>query len=133
MRIRLTGVIIILFLGACSCKNKAPGFSNFSGFAQGTTYHIVFENSDKITLNNLRTEVDKILHDFDMSLSLYQDSSILSRINRNENVKPDSFFVEAFNLSKEISKMSDGAFDITVGPLVEAWGFGPDDRKSFTE
>jgi thiamine biosynthesis lipoprotein ApbE len=81
----------------------------------------------------LREEVEKILLDFDMSLSLYKDSSVLSRINRNENVKPDSFFIEAFNKSKEISAMTDGAFDLTVGPLVKAWGFGPDEKKSFNE
>ncbi|OFY38435.1 MAG: hypothetical protein A2Z69_01885, partial [Bacteroidetes bacterium RBG_13_44_24] len=54
-------------------------------------------------------------------------------INRNENFKPDSFFIEAFNISKEISVITDGAFDLTIGPLVKAWGFGPDDRKSFNE
>ena len=132
MRIRLTGLLLSLLFLTLSCKEE-PGFSNFSGFAQGTTYSVVFENSDKIDLVDLRKEVEKILHDFDMSLSLYQDSSVLSRINRNENFKPDSFFIEAFNISKEISVITDGAFDLTIGPLVKAWGFGPDDRKSFNE
>jgi thiamine biosynthesis lipoprotein len=117
-----------------SCKYQGPqGFSSFSGFAQGTTYSVVFENSEKINLTDLRAEVEKILLDFDMSLSLYKDSSVLSRINRNENVKPDPYFIEAFNKSKEISAITDGAFDLTVGPLVKAWGFGPDERKSFNE
>jgi len=132
MKIRLTGLLLSLLFLTSSC-NEEPGFSNFSGFAQGTTYSVVFENSDKINLVDLRKEVEKILHDFDMSLSLYQDSSVLSRINRNENFKPDSFFIEAFKISKEISVITDGAFDLTIGPLVKAWGFGPDDRKSFTE
>jgi thiamine biosynthesis lipoprotein len=123
-------VFVITFY---SCKNQEQSFSSFSGFAQGTTYSVVFENSGKIGLTDLRTEVEKILLDFDLSLSLYRDSSVLSRINRNENVKPDSFFIEAFNKSKEISAMTDGAFDLTVGPLVKAWGFGPDERKSFNE
>jgi thiamine biosynthesis lipoprotein len=123
-------VFVITFY---SCKNQEQGFSSFSGFAQGTTYSVVFENSGKIGLTDLREEVEKILLDFDMSLSLYKDSSVLSRINRNENVKPDSFFIEAFNKSKEISAMTDGAFDLTVGPLVKAWGFGPDEKKSFNE
>ena len=68
-----------------------------------------------------------------MSLSNYKDSSIISRINRNEDVVPDSFFIEAFRRSVEISALTDGAFDITVGPLVKAWGFGPDAHKTFTE
>jgi thiamine biosynthesis lipoprotein len=68
-----------------------------------------------------------------MSLSLYKDSSILSRINRNEDAVPDSLFTEVFRESARISEMTDGAFDVTVGPLVRAWGFGPDAHKSFTE
>jgi thiamine biosynthesis lipoprotein len=66
-----------------------------------------------------------------MSLSLYQDSSIISRINRNENIIVDSYFTEVFKKSEEISIVTDGAFDITVGPLVKAWGFGPDEHKNF--
>ena len=46
---------------------------------------------------------------------------------------PDSFFIDVYNKSVLISEMTDGAFDITVGPLVRAWGFGPDDHKNFTE
>ena len=68
-----------------------------------------------------------------MSLSVYKDSSIISKINRNEDAVPDSFFTEVFRKSVLISEMTDGAFDITVGPLVRAWGFGPDAHKSFTE
>ena len=67
-------------------------------------------------------KVEKILHDFDMSLSVYKDSSIISRINRNENAVPDSFFIDVFNKSVLISQMTDGAFDITVGPLVQSLG-----------
>ena len=81
----------------------------------------------------LRARVEKILHDFDKSLSLYNDSSIISKINRNENIVVDSCFTEVFNKSARIYEMTDGAFDITVGPLVEAWGFGPDGHKSFSD
>ena len=42
-------------------------------------------------------------------------------------------FIEVFRKSDSISGMTDGAFDITVGPLVRAWGFGPDEHKNFTE
>jgi len=132
MRIRLLYLIFLLLLSGISCKEQVK-FSSFNGFIQGTTYSVVFENSDKIDPSDLKTKVEKILGDFDMSLSLYQDSSIISRINRNEDVVPGTFFIEAFTESKEISKITSGAFDITVGPLVEAWGFGPDAAKSFTE
>jgi len=125
--------IFFSFLLVASCRNSDPGFSSFNGFAQGTTYSIVFENSDQTDLPGLRSEVEKLLSDFDMSLSLYKDSSVLSMINRNENVKPDFYFIEAFNKSKEISAMTGGAFDLTVGPLVKAWGFGPDERRNISE
>jgi thiamine biosynthesis lipoprotein len=122
---------LILIATSSSCKKSE--FASFNGFAQGTTYSIVFESSKKNTSDSMKVHVEKILKDFDMSLSLYIDSSILSKVNRNEDVKVDSFFEEVFKKSAEISGMTDGAFDVTVGPLVRAWGFGPDDHKNFSE
>jgi len=116
-----------------SCKEKKAVIANFTGFTQGTTYSIVYDNNKNINPEDLKLKVENILHEFDMSLSLYQDSSIISRLNRNEEVVPDSFFTEVFAKSAQISKMTDGAFDITVGPLVKAWGFGPDAHKNFSE
>jgi thiamine biosynthesis lipoprotein len=126
----ITFSLVTLF---SSCTFRKPVFDNFTGFTQGTTYSIVYENRKKIDPTILKGKVEQILYDFDMSLSLYQDSSIISRINRNEIVEVDSFFLEVFLKSSLISKMTDGAFDITVGPLVKAWGFGPDDHKNFKE
>jgi thiamine biosynthesis lipoprotein len=120
-----------LIFCAIACVNKKPEFANITGAAQGTTYSIVFENPAKFNPEVLRKSVEKIFHDFDMSLSLYNDSSIISKINRNEEVIVDTFFTEVFNKSNEISILTDGAFDITVGPLVKAWGFGPDAHKNF--
>jgi len=132
MKNRLLPALIILITFLYSCTEKTT-YSGFTGFAQGTTYNMVVENSGNIDVAVLKTQVEKILHDFDMSLSLYQDSSILSRINRNENVQADTFFTEVFRLSKDISQLTGGAFDVTVGPLVKAWGFGPDEHKNFSE
>jgi len=72
------------------------------------------KNTKKIDQGELRQKVDKILNDFDKSLSLYNDSSILSRINRNEDAVPDSFFTEAYRKSVLVNQMTEGAFDITV-------------------
>jgi thiamine biosynthesis lipoprotein len=132
MNNRIITFIIILIPIFSSCREKHV-YSGFTGFAQGTTYNMVVENYENFNPADLRTKVEKILHDFDMSLSLYQDSSILSRINRNENAVPDTFFTEVFKLSREISQLTDGAFDVTIGPLVKAWGFGPDEKKNFSE
>jgi FAD:protein FMN transferase len=113
------------------CRQKKIEFGRISGMTQGSTYSIVYEDPVKFKPKELKEVVEKILHNFDMSLSIYNDSSIVSKINRNEDVMVDTFFTEVFNKSREISKMSDGAFDITVGPLVKAWGFGPDAHKNF--
>ena len=96
-------------------------------------YALLYDNNKNISPEDLKSKVEKILHSFDMSLSVYQDSSIISRLNRNEDVIPDAYFTEVFEKSAQISKMTGGAFDITVGPLVNAWGFGPDAHKNFTE
>ena len=133
MRRAVFPMILLLTVSLLSCKENKPVFANFNGFAHGSTYSIVYDNKKNIDPQELRQKVDKILADFDMSLSLYKDSSILSKINRNEDAIPDSFFTEVFKKSVIISQMTDGAFDITVGPLVKAWGFGPDAHKNFTE
>ena len=124
---------LLLSLVLFSCKEKKAVIASFTGFTQGTTYSIVYDNNKNINPEDLKVKVEKILHDFDMSLSLYKDSSIICRLNRNEDVIPDTYFTEVFTKSAEVSRMTDGAFDITVGPLVKAWGFGPDAHKNFSE
>jgi FAD:protein FMN transferase len=133
MRKIISSIIIFFALTLPSCKPGTSVYSNITGFIQGSTYSIVYENKKNIDPGELRAKVEKIFHNFDLSLSLYNDSSVLSKINRNEEVIVDSFFTEAFRKSVIISEMTDGAFDLTVGPLVRAWGFGPDAHKSFTE
>lgn len=129
---KVIGITTMFVIISSSCRRESS-FDNFTGFTQGTTYSIVFENNGRINPQKLKTDVEKLLGDFDLSLSLYIDSSVLSKVNRNEEVRLDTFFVEAFRKSVEITRMTDGAFDITVGPLVKAWGFGPDAHKNFTE
>jgi len=126
------GLAILGFL-ISGCREQKTIYSNFSGYAQGSTYSIVYENRNNLDPEQLRQNVEKILERFDMSLSGYKDSSLISRINRNEDVALDSLFTEVFRKSAEISQLTGGAFDITVGPLVKAWGFGPDAHKSFSE
>ena len=131
MRYLLSVFALVTILLISSCR-KAE-FEGFNGFAQGTTYSIVYESSKDFTSDSLQRIVEKILGDFDMSLSLYKDQSVLSKVNRNEDVKVDTFFNDVFEKSVVISEMTGGAFDLTVGPLVRAWGFGPDDHKNFSE
>jgi thiamine biosynthesis lipoprotein len=74
---------------------------------------------------NFKKEIEAILADIDTSMSTYNKQSVISRINNNQDkVKVDRYFKEVFEAAMKISKKTDGAFDITVGPLVNAWGFG---------
>lgn len=133
MNNKILTAVILLTAVLLSCKTRKAVIENFTGFTQGSTYSIVYDNNINISPEDLKIKVEKILHDFDMSLSSYNDSSILSKINRNEAAVPDSFFIDVYNKSVLVSQMTGGAFDITVGPLVRAWGFGPDEHKSFTD
>jgi FAD:protein FMN transferase len=110
---------LVVCLG-CS-RFYADKYSYVEGFTQGTTYHITFLNKSQKDYSRV---IQNILDSFDLSLSIYNPKSIISRMNRNEDVLADAWFTRVFNKSMEISEYSGGAFDITVGPLVNAWGFG---------
>ena len=91
------------------------------GFTQGTTYSVTYQQPKEI---DLQKKIEERLHEFDMSLSSYIPNSIISRINRNDTtVKTDILFETMFNAAQEASERTNGALDITVGPLVKAWGF----------
>lgn len=93
-----------------------------------------YHNQGKIfgTYYNIRYEATEDCHDsvmaalkaVDQSLSMFNSNSVISKINRNDSVVLDSLFITMFKEAQAISQLSDGAFDITVAPLVNAWGFG---------
>ena len=121
-------VIVISFSG---CIFHRPlKYKHLSGAAQGTTYHITYENEIG---NDLGNQIDSILKAFDLTFSEYIPNSIISRINNNDStVEINDMFVEVFNKSKEVYEESGGAFDITIAPLVAAWGFGPEKKGRAT-
>lgn len=130
---KLLVILFFFLLVFTSCKKTENVFLNITGFVQGTTYSMTFQKTGSRNSESIKQKVDSILADFDMSLSLYKDSSILCKVNRNEPVVLDTYFTEAFKKSREVFLLTDGAFDVTVGPLVKAWGFGPDEHKNFSE
>lgn len=116
------GLLIVLALILSSCQTKKSEYLKISGFAQGTSYHITYENSTK---QDYSQDIDSILKAFDKSCSMYDSKSIISRINNNDpTVEADDWFIDVFKKSAEVNALSGGALDITVGPLVKAWGFG---------
>ncbi len=115
--------IVILFVFLTSCQHGRE-YRFLEGYTQGTTYHITYYDPHG---RNLTSQVDSILEIFEQSLSIYRPQSLISRINNNDSSAiADYLFTEVFNKAMEVSQATDGAFDITVGPLVNAWGFGKD-------
>lgn len=85
----------------------------------GTVYHITYSSQ-----TDLKTGIDSVLLDVDNSLSPFNPKSVISHVNDNTSNKVDSNFIKVYNISRYVAEMTDGAFDITVAPLVNAWGFG---------
>ncbi|MBA7543620.1 FAD:protein FMN transferase [subsurface metagenome] len=128
--------ILIAVFGFVFLSYKRNAYIVLDGFTQGTSYHIIYKNKfSPFSLINknkyyYKSEVDALLAEIDLSLSIYQPGSIISGINRNDTtVRTDDHFKKVFRRAKEISEKTNGVFDITVGPVVNAWGFGPE-RKA---
>jgi len=117
---------ILAWITSCNPVSKGEYYS-IQGFTQGTTYSLTYQHA---TLSDLQEEIDSILKIFDSSLSSYDSNSIISAINRNEpNVLTDSMFRTVFRESGRVYQVSGGAFDITLAPLINAWGFGPGQQQ----
>jgi len=99
------------------------------GQVYGTVYHIVYEISGG---KDIKPEIEKEFEKLTLLFSTFNPESQISRVNNNQPVELDSLFVNCFNRSMEISELSGGAFDITVAPLVNAWGFGFKNRQKIT-
>lgn len=111
--------ICVLTTTLVSCQ-KERYFIN-EGRVFGTTYNIRYQATQ-----NLEPEIQSCLARYDASLSFFNDSSIVSKINRNEDVETDSLFEKMYETAYEVSCMSQGGFDITCAPLIDIWGFGKD-------
>ncbi len=118
---RIIGLTLGFLIFLYSCQTKKSEYVKISGFAQGTSYHITYENSKN---EDYSQEIDSILKAFDKSCSVFDSTSVISRINNNDpTVEADDWFIDVFRRSAEVSSLSGGALDITVGPVVRAWGF----------
>lgn len=102
-----------------SHHNQPVPYQSDNGLIFGTIYKVTYQHPTP-----LKEEIEEALHRFDGSLSPFNDTSVITRVNRNEEVLPDAYFATVFRRSMEISRETDGAFDITVAPLINAWGFG---------
>ncbi len=108
-------------LAACTSLN--PGKEvKLEGLAQGTYYAVTYYDKNG---TNHQASIDSFFKAFDLSASVYLNESVISRFNNNDStVIADEAFTNVFNKAMEVSEKTDGAFDITIMPLVNAWGFG---------
>ena len=113
--------LVLLIVGTVLIirQQQSMPYQKYSGLIFGTTYHVTYQYDD-----DLHAEVVAKLKEVDAALSMFNEQSTISKINNNEAVKPDKMFLDVFHLAQQISQDTQGAFDITVAPLVNIWGFG---------
>lgn len=114
---KIFGIIAACALLLTSCS--APEYRREAGAVWGTVYHITYQ-SERDLADSIAAEMRRV----ELSLSAFEPQSTVSRVNRGETVQVDSMFAAVFETSRRVSALSRGAFDPTVAPLVNLWGFG---------
>jgi len=127
----LLSIVLLLTIFLASCNQSTNDIAEYKKFvikgeAQGTYFAITYFDS---LGRDLSSQIDSVLIAFDQSCSNYQSESIISKVNRNEDVILDDLFMGNFRLAQIVSSETNGDFDITVKPLVELWGFGLKNRE----
>ena len=113
-------IIVLLGVSLFGCKPTGE-YVGLSGQAQGTSFAITYEAIDDADYS---AEVDSLFRFIDKSMSLWDSTSLISKINRNDFSEPiDSHFKNVLEASLRVEKETEGYFNVTVGPLVKAWGF----------
>ncbi|NRD69518.1 FAD:protein FMN transferase [Psychrobacter okhotskensis] len=118
------GLIGTVSLTACQ---QTPDYNYLSGETMGTSYHISYQLPDDVDETAIQAAIDKRLQDINDSMSTYQADSTISKFNQLGKDTPiaiDSDFSHVLEASRQVYQQSGGAFDPTVMPLIETWGFG---------
>ena len=92
----------------------------YEGITQGSYFSIIYYDEDG---RGFEAEIDSIFKEVDIAVSLWNENSIIRKVNRNEDVVVNQIFKDNFEWARKASEFSGGAFDATIGPLVSAWGF----------
>ncbi|MEJ7779074.1 MAG: FAD:protein FMN transferase [Daejeonella sp.] len=115
---------ILIFLITFSGRSRHPEFRAFriTGFAQGTNYHVTYYAArDVVTKDN----INALFNEIDSSLSIYKPYSLINRFNNSvSGIMMDGHLDRVVKRSRQIYERSNGVFDITIYPIVDAWGFG---------
>lgn len=117
MRYKIFFIIVIVLMMSCNSVKK----QQFMGTTQGSYYSIIYFDEQN---RDFSSEFDSIFKEIESTLSLWDENSIIRRVNRNDTtVVLNKIFIDNFNYAMRAAELSDGYFDPTVGPLVQAWGF----------
>ena len=128
-------LVSLVFFGSVSCSSSVQGTSplQFSGATMGTTYTVtIVQSSSHISLEKIQAHTDQILTRINSSMSTYQPDSELSKFNRDQSTRWVPISSDLHRVVKEalrVSQLTEGAFDVSVGPIVDLWGFGPSPRQ----
>lgn len=118
-----------VFITACS---KAPEQIHISGRTMGTTYNIKYLTVEGVpAAEALQRSIDGRLDQVNEQMSTYRKNSELSRFNQYQGSEPFTVSAQTALVTREavrLNKLTLGALDVTVGPLVNLWGFGPEAR-----
>ncbi|MEN8118690.1 MAG: FAD:protein FMN transferase, partial [Bacteroidota bacterium] len=128
MNMKLLFLLALIFV-LNACQNTPSKYIYNKGFVYGTMYSIVYESPNG---KDFHDEIKKEFSKYTMIFSTYEKESTISKINNNIDTKPEPVFIDCYNRSVEVSDITNGAFDITCGQLVNAWGFGPDEKSKMT-
>ncbi len=123
-------LLVAFFLTACG-QDAKPRVIGFTGLTMGTSYTLKWVAQDTSQVESVRQQAEQVLAQINQSMSTYIPDSELSRLNQRQDASAQtvsSSLFEVLALSQAVSQQTAGAFDITVGPLVNLWGFGPDGR-----
>ena len=112
-------IILAIITVFASCTLQ-PEKINYSGITQGSYFSITYYDEKG---RSFEAEIDSIFKEVDNAVSLWNENSIIRKVNRNEDVVVNQIFKDNFEWAQKASEFSDGAFDATIGPLVSAWGF----------
>lgn len=117
MKYLLTAFILLAVV--CAGCDKAPSWHYASGSTWGTVYHIKYRSG-----RDLSDSITAVMRAVDMSLSPFEKASVVSAVNAGQDVRADAMLCDIIGLSQRVCSISSGAFDPTVAPLVNLWGFG---------
>ncbi|MDR0907049.1 MAG: FAD:protein FMN transferase [Rikenellaceae bacterium] len=119
-------IYIVLSAFSVTCCAPKEGYTTYTGPAQGTTYRIVANPGSEA----IEEGITSVFEQIDLTFSMFNPASLVSRINRGETSETTPLFDSCFGIARRVWSHSGGYYDITVKPLVDAWGFGPGEEQA---